>query len=292
MNYIKVKTFDTNKVGVLENCAERVSRDDVVVVESEEKGEDVVRVLGYSKEDSPTGLRYRFLRKATGKDLKAIQRNERESKRAFETCKEKIKEQGLEMHLLKAYVPLNSKKIFFYYTAQEKVDFRKLVRELAKIFKKRIEMRQVGVRDAVQILGWVGLCGEVPCCIRFMEKFESLSLKDIEEQNLPLSPSKFTGPCGRLICCMSFERDNYLVKHLFPEKGSELCVEGRTAKLLEIDPIRGTVTLELEGKKMEMNLEDLLPKGYENALSSCKSCGGCCGRFAEGKLEYEATAHN
>ena len=292
MNYIKVRSFDTNKIGVLEDCNEDVSRDEVVVVDSEEKGEDVVRVLGYSKEDSPTGIRYRFLRKATKRDLKILERNEKESKRAFQTCKEKIKEQGLEMHLLKAYVPLNSKKIFFYYTAEDRVDFRKLVRELAKIFRKRIEMRQVGVRDAVQILGWVGLCGEVPCCMRFMEKFDSISLKDIEEQNLPLSPSKFTGPCGRLVCCMSFEKENYLVKHILPEKGSEICLDGKVATLLEVDPLRNVVLLQIEDKKREMNLEELLPKGYERAIETCKGCGGCCRRFSEESVKHEITLHN
>jgi len=292
MNYIKVRSFDTNKIGVLEDCNEDVSRDEVVVVDSEEKGEDVVKVLGYSKEDSPAGIRYRFIRKATKRDLKILERNEEESKRAFQTCKEKIREQGLEMHLLKAYIPLNSKKIFFYYTAEERVDFRRLVRELAKIFKKRIEMRQVGVRDAVQILGWVGLCGEIPCCLKFMERFDSISLKDIEEQNLPLSPSKFTGPCGRLVCCMSFEKDNYLVKHLLPERGSELCVDGKVAKLLEVDPLRNVVVLDFEGKAKEIPLESVLPKNYDKVIRNCQTCGGCCRRFSEENVNYEIATHN
>ncbi len=291
MNYIKVRSFDTNKIGVLEDCYETLSRDDVVVIETEEKGEDVVRVLGYSKEDSPTGLRYRFIRKATAKDFKIMERNREESKKAFQTCKEKIKEQGLEMHLLKAYVPLNSRKIFFYYTAEERVDFRKLVRDLAKIFKKRIEMRQVGVRDAVQILGWIGLCGDVPCCIKFMEKFDSISLKDIEEQNLPLSPSKFTGPCGRLVCCMSFEKENYLVKHILPERGSEICIDGSVGRILEVDPLREIVVIEFDEKKREFNLEEILPKGYENVLEHCKICG-CCRKHVEESVSYEVTAHN
>lgn len=290
MAYIKVRSLDTNKVGVLEDCGEEVSRDEVVVVDSEEKGEDVVRVLGYSKEDSP--IRYRFLRKATPMDLKVMERNERESKRAFETCKRKIKEHGLEMHLLKAYVPLNSKKVFFYYTAESRVDFRELVRELARIFKKRIEMRQVGVRDAIQMLGWVGLCGEIPCCMRFMERFDSVSLRDIEEQNLPNSPPKFTGPCNRLICCMSFERENYLVKHILPERGSEICLDGKVATLLEVDPIRWTALLQIEGRKREVGLEELLPLGYERALHACRRCGGCCRRLYEEGTLHEVNLNN
>jgi len=186
MSCIKVKSLDTNKIGVLENCEGDLPRDSLVVIYTEEKGEDLARVIGVSREED-SKLRFRFVREATREDLERMEKNEEESRKAFRTCKEKIKEQGLDMHLLKAYVPLNSKKIFFYYTAEERVDFRKLVRDLARTFKKRIEMRQVGVRDAVQILGWVGICGEIPCCIRFLENFDSISLKDIEDQNLPLS---------------------------------------------------------------------------------------------------------
>ncbi len=292
MNYIKVRSLDTNKIGILVGCGEPLSRNDLIVIDSEEKGEDVVRVLGYSKEDSPSAVRYKFLRKLTSRDRKKMERNEKESRKAYETCREKIKEQGLEMHLLKAYVPLNSKKIFFYYTAEERVDFRKLVRELAKIFRKRIEMRQVGVRDAVQILGWVGLCGNIPCCIKFMESFDSISLKDIEEQNLPLSPSKFTGPCGRLVCCMSFEKENYLIKMLFPQKGTELCFGGKTVKLLEVDPLRNTAVIEVEERRKEIPVGEMLPEGYERVLDFYRNCGGCPRRFAvEDTAEHETAAH-
>ncbi|MDQ7037851.1 MAG: regulatory iron-sulfur-containing complex subunit RicT [Aquificota bacterium] len=293
MNYIKVRSLDTNKIGVLEGCDENLFRDDLVVVDSEEKGEDIVRVVGPSKEDTASGLRLRFIRKATKRDLQRMKRNEKESRKAFSICKEKIKEHGLDMHLLKAYVPLNARKIFFYYTAEERVDFRALVRDLAKIFKKRIEMRQVGVRDAVQILGWVGMCGDIPCCVRFMENFESISLKDIEDQNLPLSPSKFTGPCGRLVCCMAFERENYLIKVLLPPKGTDICIGGKVGRVVEVDPIRGLITVEFEDRKKEIPLEEVLPRNYQRALSSCRLCNGCtCGNGYRVNGEYETALSN
>ncbi len=273
MNFIKVRTLDTNKIGALENCNQPLNRGDLVVVDSEEKGEDVVKVLGFSKKGA--SLKYKFLRKVNHKDIKTMEKNKKESIKAFLTCKKKIKEHGLEMHLLKAYIPLNSKKIFFYYTAEERVDFRKLVKELARIFKKRIEMRQVGVRDAVQILGWVGLCGDVPCCIKFIENFDSISLKDIEEQNLPLSPSKFTGPCGRLTCCISFEKENYMVKILLPPCETSICFEGREVRLKEIDPLRNSATLESEERSKEIPLDLLLPIGYRNVLEFYRNCPGC-----------------
>lgn len=292
MSFIKVKSLDTNKVGVLEDFRGELKRDQYVVIYTEEKGEDLARVVGISRQGENSKTRYRYVRDATPTDMERMQKNEKESKKAYETCKVKIKEQGLEMHLLKAYVPLNAKKIFFYYTAEERVDFRKLVRELARIFKKRIEMRQVGVRDAVQILGWVGICGEIPCCIRFLEDFDSISLKDIEDQNLPLSPSKFTGPCGRLICCMSFERDNYLIKNLFPERGTKFCFRGEEVTLLEVDPLRGFAVLEIGEKKVEVPVGDILPKDYDKAVKPCGSCGGCCqARQTDGE-DYEAFSSN
>ncbi len=278
---IKVKSLDTNKVGILDRAEDDLSRDDLVVVYTEEKGEDLAKVIGSSRECPPSSKVFQFVRKAKEGDLRRMRKNEEESKRAFATCKEKIKKHGLGMHLLKAYVPLSSNKIFFYYTSEERVDFRNLVKELARIFRKRIEMRQVGVRDAVQILGWVGICGEIPCCIRFLEDFDSISLKDIEDQNLPLSPSKFTGPCGRLICCMSFERENYYLKLLLPEKGSKLCFKGEEVSILEIDPLRMLAVLGKEDKKIEVNLEELLPKDYRKILKTCGGCSGCGGAVGQ-----------
>jgi cell fate regulator YaaT (PSP1 superfamily) len=180
VNYIKVRSLDTRKIGTLEGCEQELSKEELVVVEDKDRGEDVVEVIGATKEAPKNGLRFSFVRKLTPRDKRVLERNESESSRAFSTCKEKIKEYSLDMHLLKAYIPLSSTKVFFYYTADKRVDFRQLVRDLAKVLKKRIEMRQVGVRDAVQMMGWMGLCGEVPCCVRFLESFDSISLKDIE----------------------------------------------------------------------------------------------------------------
>ncbi|RUM27782.1 MAG: hypothetical protein DSY42_09460 [Aquifex sp.] len=289
MEYLKIRYIDTNKIGTLEDVGLPLKKNQKIVVEDEEKGEDIVEVLGYSKEPPKNELKPRFVRIATKKDINLFNKNLRESKKALEICKEKVKEHKLDMHLLKAYIPLNRKKVFFYYLAQQRVDFRALVRDLAKIFKRRIEMRQVGVRDAVQMKGWIGRCMRETCCSQFVETFQSISLNDITEQNLPLSPSKFTGPCGRLVCCMAFERENYIVKFLFPEPGTKLCYNKQEVTLLEVDPIRELVVIEYEenGKKVELSIKDLLPQGFERAIEHCRSCGGCCRR---GVYE-EATEH-
>ncbi|MCX8075784.1 MAG: hypothetical protein N3C57_02010 [Aquificaceae bacterium] len=278
MSYIKARFQDSNKILHVEGVWEEVSRGDFLVVQSE-KGEEIVRVLGASKE--PSSLKAYFIRKAKQEDLKRFEENEKKAQEAMEVCKKKIAEHGLGMKLIKTYIPLDRSKLFFYYISEQRVDFRNLVKDLAKVFKKRIEMRQVGVRDAVQMMGWSGGCGELPCCVRFQEEFHSVSLRDIEEQNLPLSPHKFTGPCGRLMCCLVFERENYMVKVLLPDVGSELCFDGKVYKVAHIDPLRWSITLTYEESKVEVSLNNILPYNYEQALEHCKKCGGCCHKVME-----------
>jgi len=277
MSYIKARFQDTGKILQVEGVwDDGINRDDLIVVNSE-KGEEIVKVLGASKE--PSEIKATFLRKAKEEDIKRMEENSAKAKSFYTLCKEKISQHGLDMKLIKVYVPLDERKVFFYYTADQRVDFRNLVKDLAKVIKKRIEMRQVGVRDAVQMMGWIGTCGEIPCCVKFAESFESISLRDIEEQNLPLSPAKFTGPCGRLICCLAYERDNYIVRNLLPETGTELCFNGKVLQILYIDPPKGKVLVQVEGKKEEIDLHMLLPYDYEKALIHYKSCGLCCRRI-------------
>ncbi len=274
MTYIKARFLDTRKILQIDNVwSDGVERGDLLVVKSE-KGEEIVQVLGPSKEASP--VKALFLRKASIEDLHRHDINSAKAKEAHEYCKEKIKYYNLDMKLIKTYIPLDASKVFFYYTAEQRVDFRVLVRDLARQLKKRIEMRQIGVRDAVQMMGWVGSCGEISCCYRFEESFESISLRDIEEQNLPLSPSKFTGPCGRLVCCLAFERDNYTVKNILPEVGTTLCYQGKEVKLLHVDPLREKVLVDYGDKREEVPLRSLLPLGYERAIQNCKRCVTSC----------------
>ncbi len=276
MSYIKARFWDTRKILQIDGVwSDGIERGDLLVVQSE-KGEEIVQVLGRSKETS--SVRAIFLRKVSPEDLQRQESNEAKAKEAYEYCKERIRHYNLNMKLIKTYIPLDASKMFFYYTAEQRVDFRALVRDLARQFKKRIEMRQIGVRDAVQMMGWMGSCGEVPCCYRFEESFESISLRDIEEQNLPLSPSKFTGPCGRLVCCLAFERDNYTVKNILPEVGTSLCYQGKEVKLLHVDPLREKVLVDYGDRKEEVHLRSLLPVGYEKAIQNCKRCGTCCRR--------------
>ncbi len=150
-----------------------------------------------------------LLRVAGEEDLKRLEENRKDEPAAFEECKKLIEKNELEMKLLKAEYTLDRSKLTFYFTADGRVDFRQLVRDLASVFRTRIEMRQVGVRDATKILGGFGVCGKEFCCSTYLRQFDNISIKMAKDQNLILNPGKISGVCGRLMCCLMFEKDLY-----------------------------------------------------------------------------------
>ena len=149
------------------------------------------------------------LRLATAEDEKTLARNRSEEKRAFEICQQKIAAHGLDMQLVSAEYAFDGSKILFFFTADERVDFRELVKNLASVFHTRIELRQIGVRDESKMLGGLGICGRPFCCATFLGDFQPVSIKMAKEQNLSLNPTKISGTCGRLMCCLKYEQDAY-----------------------------------------------------------------------------------
>ena len=135
--------------------------------------------------------------------------NKKQEKEAFKTCEKKIKEHGLDMKLMDVEFKFDKSKILFFFTADGRIDFRELVRDLASVYKTRIEMRQVGVRDEVRRIGGNGVCGRELCCCSFLGNFETVSIKMAKEQNVSLNPSKISGNCGRLMCCLQYEQNVY-----------------------------------------------------------------------------------
>ncbi|MFM9414020.1 regulatory iron-sulfur-containing complex subunit RicT [Peptococcus simiae] len=154
-----------------------------------------------------------IVREATVEDLIQAKENEHHCAEAFAICEEKIQAHGLDMKLIEVERTLDGNKLIFNFTAEERVDFRDLVKDLASIFHTRIELRQIGVRDEAKLIGGVGICGRTLCCHSFMTEFSPVSIKMAKEQNLSLNPSKISGCCGRLLCCLNFENDNYLEWH-------------------------------------------------------------------------------
>ena len=149
------------------------------------------------------------LRIATDEDEKTIEKNKEKEKEAFEICKEKILKHGLEMKLVNAEYTFDNNKLLFYFTAEGRIDFRELVKDLAAVFRTRIELRQIGVRDETKILGGIGICGRPLCCKTYLADFVPVSIKMAKEQNLSLNPTKISGVCGRLMCCLKNEQDTY-----------------------------------------------------------------------------------
>lgn len=149
------------------------------------------------------------IRKATERDLKTVEDNEGKEKAAFHICAEKIAKHKLEMKLIDVEYTFDGGKILFYFTADSRVDFRELVKDLASVFRTRIELRQIGVRDEAKMLGGLGICGRPFCCASFLGEFQPVSIKMAKEQSLSLNPTKISGTCGRLMCCLKYEQDSY-----------------------------------------------------------------------------------
>ena len=270
---VRIRFLDTHKFSDVNNVPVFVKKGDFIVIETE-KGEELVLVLGNSVPDPENS--YKFLRKATRKDIQIFDKHEKEAEKALNICKNFAERLGLKMNLLKAYIPLNRSKILFYYVSEGRVDFRQLVKDLAKKLKMRIEMRQVGVRDGVQMFGAVGVCGHECCCSLFMDKFDAVSVEMLEEQNLPPTPMKFTGICGRLMCCLAFEADNYSIRKDLPEEESVININGREYTVKRYDFIKEEVELiDENGMSVFYSFDELDKLGIKREQTGCGGCNGC-----------------
>lgn len=188
-----------------------IKKDDMVIVETArgiEFGQVVVGPKEITEEEIVSPLKS-VLRVATEEDIQVNLENKRKAKDAFDICLEKIKEHQLEMKLIDVEYTFDNNKVIFYFTADGRVDFRELVKDLAAIFKTRIELRQIGVRDESKMIGGLGPCGKPMCCATFLGEFEPVSIKMAKEQNISLNPTKISGICGRLMCCLKFEHETY-----------------------------------------------------------------------------------
>lgn len=278
LKVVKIRFFDTNKFSQLK-APVFVKKDDFIVVESE-KGQELVKVVE-SKDNYEEIQELSFVRKATKEDFKIFDRHLKEAERHLALCKEESKNLALSMNLLRAYIPLNRSKVIFYYTAESRVDFRELVKILAKKIKMRIEMRQIGVRDGVQMIGAIGVCGQQCCCATFLDKFDTVSVDMIARQNLPPTPAKFTGVCGRLMCCLSYEAENYSIRDYLPAIDSTVEIDGVVYTVKSYDFIGENVELiSAEGDSIRLSFDNLISKGVINVpKNGCGSCEGCsCGK--------------
>ena len=187
------------------------------------------------------------LRLATAEDEKTVARNRAEEKRAFDICMQKIAEHRLDMQLVSAEFAFDGSKILFFFTADERVDFRELVKNLASIFHTRIELRQIGVRDKAKMVGGLGICGRPFCCASFLDDFQPVSIKMAKTQNLSLNPTKISGTCGRLMCCLKYEQDAYEdLLRTSPKVESFVDTPEGRGTVVEVDLLRQRVKVRME----------------------------------------------
>lgn len=198
------------------------------------------------------------LRTATEEDIAHKKENDKKEKEAFVICEEMIRKHELEMKLVETEYTFDNTKLLFYFTSDSRVDFRELVKDLASVFRTRIELRQIGIRDEAKMMGGLGICGRPFCCRTFLDGFVQVSIKMAKEQNLSLNAAKISGTCGRLMCCLRYEHDVYEEEiRKTPKVDSLVRTDDGDGVITEISPLQGTVKVRLSG------LQDAPPKTYK-----------------------------
>jgi cell fate regulator YaaT (PSP1 superfamily) len=250
----KIYYFDPNELSV--------EKEQSVIVETArgvEYGRVVVGQKVVQESDVVLPLK-KVIRIANHTDAVVVDENKQSAKHAFLTCQEKIKEHQLRMKLVDVEYTFDRNKVIFYFTAEGRVDFRELVKDLASIFRTRIELRQIGVRDEAKMLGGIGPCGRILCCSTFLGDFEPVSIKMAKDQNLSLNPTKISGLCGRLMCCLKYEHDQYeSAKEDLPKVGSVVITSLGNGKVvgLNIDDRTAKVQIFELGKVETLPLDDV-----------------------------------
>jgi cell fate regulator YaaT (PSP1 superfamily) len=198
-----------------------------------------------------------IIRIADANDMKTVEKNKQREKEAFKICEEKIAARKLKMNLVDVECTFDNNKLLFYFTAENRVDFRELVKDLAAVFRTRIELRQIGVRDEAKILGGLGICGREFCCRGFMGEFQPVSIKMAKEQGLSLNPTKISGTCGRLMCCLKNEQNAYeeLLK-ITPKVGAIVVTpNGEKGKVEDANLITGKLRVKTEKSEVPVTLD-------------------------------------
>ncbi|MBR2410733.1 MAG: stage 0 sporulation family protein [Clostridia bacterium] len=246
---IGVKFKDTGKVYYFDPAGIKVAQGQPVIVETVRGLECGECAVGNKEVEDDVLVKplKSIVRVATAEDIKNVERNKEKEKKAFTICQEKIEQFGLDMHLLDVEYTFDGSKVLFFYTAPERVDFRELVKCLASIFKVRIELRQIGVRDEAKLLGGLGICGRGFCCKEFLHDFQPVSIKMAKEQGLSLNPVKISGTCGRLMCCLKYEQASY--EHLLkitPKVGAIVETADGKGEVVDTNLLTGMLKVRLD----------------------------------------------
>lgn len=246
---IGVKFKDAGKVYYFDPCGAAVLLDQPVIVETARGVECGIAAIPNKEVPDAEIVKplKKMIRIATTKDLAQIEENHRREEQAFALCQKKISEHKMDMKLVDVEYTFDNSKILFYFTADGRVDFRDLVKDLAGVFRTRIELRQIGVRDEAKMLGGLGICGRVFCCTSFLGDFQPVSIKMAKEQGLSLNPAKISGTCGRLMCCLKYEQSAYEdLNRTTPKTGTPVLSPDGPGVIVEVNLLTGMLKVRLD----------------------------------------------
>ncbi len=273
-----------DKIYYFDPAGYRLEAGDYVIVETskgKELGQVVLPVREIPEEDLPEPLKP-VIRLATPWDLVSKDLWKHKEEEALKICEEKVREHGLKMKLVRCEYSFDGGRLVVYFTAEKRVDFRALVRDLAKTFRTRIEMRQIGDRDEAKMLSGYGRCGRELCCASWLREFSPISIKMAKTQNLPLDPSEITGVCGKLLCCLSYELLTYEeAQKKLPRVGSTVTTLYGKGRVLRVNALTETVTVRLmrengdEGDIVELGLDSLYTRRDGGQPTKGSTCRGC-----------------
>jgi len=261
-NVVGVRFKKAGKIYYFDPVDFALEKDDYVIVETArgvEYGKVVVPIKQVGEHDVVLPLK-QVVRPSTDKDRIQVEENRLESAQALALGTEKIIERNLEMKLVDVEYTFDRNKIIFYFTAEGRVDFRDLVKDLASVFRTRIELRQIGVRDEAKMLGGIGPCGRMLCCSTFLGDFEPVSIKMAKDQNLSLNPSKISGLCGRLMCCLKYENDEYeTAREQMPDIGDKVETPDGLGRVVSMNILERVLRIELPDPQrvLDYTLEEI-----------------------------------
>ena len=275
INVIGVRFKQAGKIYYFSPAEFLIKKGNYVIVETArgvEFGECVIGIKEIKEEEIVSSLKS-VIRIADEKDINKHKENKNKEKDALDICLEKIKEHNIDMKLIDVEYTFDNHKVIFYFTADGRVDFRELVKDLATIFKTRIELRQIGVRDEAKMIGGLGPCGRAMCCSTFLGDFASVSIKMAKEQNLSLNPTKISGICGRLMCCLNYEQTTYEdIRKRLPKVGSIVKTEEGNGEVVGNSIVKEIVKVKVkrgdEEAVKEFKIEDieLVSGKYEDTI--------------------------
>jgi cell fate regulator YaaT (PSP1 superfamily) len=288
---VGIRFKDAGKIYSFDPAGLELNAGDWAVVDTAQ-GRECGEVMFAPKEVADTQIiapLKRVVRRATADDMRIVQERAGKEKHAMDVCQEKVNAHKLDMKLVNVEIAFDGSKIIFYFTADGRVDFRALVRDLASVFRTRIELRQIGVRDEVKMLGGLGPCGREACCKAFLSDFSPVSIRMAKDQNLSLNPTKISGLCGRLMCCLNYEQENYATTlQRCPRKGSTVLTPEGPATVDDVLILKEKAKVRLHGEEIEIReyaFEEISEAGPKD-IAEWEASGGRV-RAATAKAAYK-----